>query len=99
MVQARTVVRSGPNAPDAAAACISDSVRTSAATSSVCSPKRGIGLRGVRPRRAASAGNISEPVFRRTIVLLSLSRILGTILAQLLFLPAALLVVVVAGWM
>jgi hypothetical protein len=45
------------------------------------------------------AGSISEPVFRRTIVLLSLSRIAGTILAQLLFLPAALLVVMVAGWM
>ena len=43
------------------------------------------------------AGATSEPVFRRTIVLLSLSRIGGTILAQLLFLPAAWLVVVVAG--
>ncbi len=39
------------------------------------------------------AGTISEPVFRRTIVLLSLSRIAGTVLAQLLFLPAAWLVV------
>jgi len=45
------------------------------------------------------AGSISEPVFRRTIVLLSLSRIAGTVLAQLLFLPAALLVVLVAGAM
>lgn len=44
-------------------------------------------------------GSISEPVFRRTIVLLSLSRIAGTVLAQLLFLPAALLVVAVAGWL
>jgi hypothetical protein len=43
------------------------------------------------------AGSIGEPVFRRTIVLLSLSRIAGTILAQALFLPAALLVVFVAG--
>lgn len=43
------------------------------------------------------AGSIGEPVFRRTIVLLSLSRIAGTILAQLLFLPAAWLVVIVAG--
>jgi hypothetical protein len=43
------------------------------------------------------AGSISEPVFRRTIVLLSLSRIAGTVLAQLLFVPAALLVVYVAG--
>lgn len=39
------------------------------------------------------SGSTSEPVFRRTIVLLSLSRIAGTILAQLLFLPAAWLVV------
>lgn len=39
------------------------------------------------------AGSISEPVFRRTIVLLSLSRIAGTVLAQVLFLPAAWLVV------
>lgn len=45
------------------------------------------------------AGSVSEPVFRRTIVLLSLSRVAGTILAQLLFLPAALLVVAVAGWL
>ncbi len=43
------------------------------------------------------AGAVSEPVFRRTIVLLSLSRIAGTVLAQLLFLPAAWLVVACAG--
>jgi hypothetical protein len=42
------------------------------------------------------AGQVSEPVFRRTIVWLSLSRVSGTLLAQLLFLPAALLVVAVA---
>lgn len=45
------------------------------------------------------SGQISEPVFRRTIVLLSLSRIAGTVLAQLLFLPAAWLVVIAAGAM
>lgn len=39
------------------------------------------------------AGQVSEPVFRRTIVWLSLSRVAGTLLAQFLFLPAALLVV------
>jgi hypothetical protein len=39
---------------------------------------------------------VSEPVFRRTIVWLSLSRVAGTLLAQLLFLPAALLVVAAA---
>lgn len=43
------------------------------------------------------AGSTSEAVFRRTIVRLSLSRIAGTMLAQLLFLPAAWLVVRVAG--
>ena len=43
------------------------------------------------------AGSIEEPMFRRTIVLLSLSRIAGTVLAQLLFLPAAWFVVLVAG--
>jgi len=45
------------------------------------------------------AGEVSEPVFRRTIVWLSLSRIAGTLLAQILFLPAAWLVVIVAGAM
>jgi hypothetical protein len=42
------------------------------------------------------AGTIDEPVFRRTIVLLSMSRIAGTVLAQLLFLPAAWLVMLAA---
>jgi len=42
------------------------------------------------------AGAIDEPVFRRTIVLLSMSRIAGTMLAQLLFLPAAWLVMLTA---
>ena len=39
------------------------------------------------------AGKVDEPMFRRTIVWLSLSRVAGTLLAQLLFVPAALLVV------
>ena len=43
------------------------------------------------------SGQVSEPMFRRTIVWLSLSRVAGTLLAQLLFLPAAWLVVYVAG--
>jgi hypothetical protein len=34
-------------------------------------------------------GRIGEPLFRRTIVWISLSRLLGTVLAQVLFLPAA----------
>jgi hypothetical protein len=42
------------------------------------------------------AGHVSEPVFRRTIVWLSLSRVGGTLLAQLLFVPASLLVVAAA---
>jgi hypothetical protein len=42
------------------------------------------------------AGQVSEPVFRRTIVWLSLSRVAGTVLAQALFLPAAWLVVAAA---
>ncbi|MCJ2183557.1 lipid II flippase Amj family protein [Novosphingobium sp. 1949] len=40
------------------------------------------------------AGSVDEPVFRRTIVLLSMSRIAGTMLAQVLFLPAVWLVMV-----
>lgn len=43
------------------------------------------------------AGSASEAEFRRTIVWLSVSRVAGTLLAQVLFLPAALLVVWVAG--
>jgi hypothetical protein len=42
------------------------------------------------------AGQVSEPIFRRTIVWLSLSRVAGTVLAQALFLPAAWLVVAAA---
>jgi hypothetical protein len=34
-------------------------------------------------------GRIAEPLFRRTIVWISLSRLLGTVLAQLFFVPAA----------
>lgn len=44
------------------------------------------------------SGQVSEPVFRRTIVWLSLSRVAGTLLAQVLFLPAAWLVVAVVGF-
>ena len=34
-------------------------------------------------------GKVSEPLFRRTIVWISLSRLIGTLLAQAIFLPAA----------
>lgn len=43
------------------------------------------------------AGSVDEARFRRTIVWLSLSRVGGTLVAQLLFLPAAWLVVYAAG--
>ncbi len=41
-------------------------------------------------------GRLSEPTFRRAIVWLVGSRFTGTILAQLLLLPAASLIVLVA---
>ena len=43
------------------------------------------------------AGSTSEAEFRRTVVWLSVSRVVGTLLAQAFFLPAAWLVVWVAG--
>ena len=42
-------------------------------------------------------GRVSEALFRRTIVWISFSRLAGTILAQVLFLPAAQLVAVIAN--
>jgi len=41
-------------------------------------------------------GRVSEPAFRRAVVALSLSRVAGTVIAQLLLVPAALVVVAVA---
>jgi hypothetical protein len=41
---------------------------------------------------------VSEALFRRTIVWISLSRLAGTVLAQLLFLPAAQAVAWVANF-
>jgi hypothetical protein len=43
-------------------------------------------------------GRVSEALFRRTIVWISLSRLAGTLLAQLLFLPAAQAVAWVANF-
>lgn len=43
-------------------------------------------------------GEISESIFRRTIVWISLSRLLGTLLAQVLFLPSALAIAWVANY-
>ncbi|RPF72256.1 lipid II flippase Amj family protein [Aurantiacibacter spongiae] len=45
----------------------------------------------------AAGGQVSQADFRRTITAISLSRLAGTILAQALFLPAAMLVAVVAN--
>ncbi len=45
----------------------------------------------------AVEGRVSEALFRGTIVWISLSRLAGTILAQVLFLPAAQLVAVIAN--
>jgi hypothetical protein len=44
----------------------------------------------------AVEGRVSEPAFRRAVVWISLSRLVGTLLAQLLFLPAAALIARVA---
>lgn len=46
----------------------------------------------------AVEGRVSEALFRRTIVWISLSRLVGTLLAQALFLPAAQLVALVANY-
>ena len=43
-------------------------------------------------------GRIDEPLFRRTIVWISFSRLLGTLLAQLLFLPSAMAIAWVANY-
>jgi len=43
-------------------------------------------------------GRVSEPLFRRTVVWISFSRLAGTLLAQALFLPAALAIAWVANY-
>ena len=45
----------------------------------------------------AVEGRVSEALFRRTIVWISLSRLAGTVLAQVLFLPSAYLVALIAN--
>ena len=45
----------------------------------------------------AAEGRVSEALFRRTIVWISLSRLAGTVLAQVLFLPSAHLVALIAN--
>ena len=46
-----------------------------------------------------SEGKVSEPYFRRSIVWLTGSRVMGTIAAQLLLIPAALSIVAIAEWL
>src|SRR6478736_5192321 len=43
-------------------------------------------------------GRVSEPLFRRTIVWISFSRLAGTLLAQALFLPSAMAIAWVANY-
>ncbi len=43
-------------------------------------------------------GRVAEPLFRRTIIWISLSRLAGTILAQALFVPAALAIAFIANY-
>jgi hypothetical protein len=43
-------------------------------------------------------GRVDEPLFRRTIVWISFSRLAGTVLAQLLFLPSAMAIAWVANY-
>jgi hypothetical protein len=44
-------------------------------------------------------GSVSEPVFRRAMVWVSLSRLVGTLFAQALLVPAALVIAFAAGWL
>lgn len=43
-------------------------------------------------------GRVEEPLFRRTIVWISFSRLVGTLLAQLLFVPSAVAIAWVANF-
>ncbi|MFY8048097.1 MAG: lipid II flippase Amj family protein [Erythrobacter sp.] len=44
-------------------------------------------------------GAVSEPVFRRAMIWVSLSRLVGTLLAQALLVPAAVVIAYAAGWL
>ena len=44
-------------------------------------------------------GKVTEPYFRRSIVWLTGSRVMGTIAAQLLLIPAAFSIVAIAEWL
>ena len=43
-------------------------------------------------------GSVSQPMFRRAIIWVSLSRLAGTLLAQAMLVPAALAIAWIAGW-
>ena len=45
------------------------------------------------------AGKVEEPYFRRSVVWLTGSRLVGTVLAQVLLVPAALWIVALAEWL
>lgn len=44
-------------------------------------------------------GTVSEPLFRRAMIWVSLSRLVGTLLAQALLVPAAVVIAYAAGWL
>jgi len=46
-----------------------------------------------------AAGTVDEPYFRRSVVWLTGSRLAGTVLAQLILVPAALLIAAIAEWL
>jgi hypothetical protein len=46
-----------------------------------------------------AAGKLPEPYFRRSVVVLTGTRLVGTVLAQLILVPAALWIVAVAEWL
>ena len=43
-------------------------------------------------------GRVDEPTFRRAIAWISFSRLVGTVLAQALFVPSAVVIAWIAGW-
>jgi len=46
-----------------------------------------------------AAGKVPEPLFRRSVVVLTGTRLAGTMLAQVILVPAALWIVAVAEWL
>ena len=46
-----------------------------------------------------AAGKLPEPHFRRSVVVLTGTRLVGTVIAQVILVPAALWIVTVADWL